>query len=138
MPWSPKEMEANAGKYTDKPGGNSDAQFWERMNERDTARRNGPSDMTAASVDFFAEKIHAEKYPDGCRSTWHDMCEACAVRLGGGERDRREMVKSGGRVIGFVVKLRSGLWSGYSFSRSMGLSPLKDQAEAESYVRGTL
>ena len=132
MPWSPKEKEENMGKWTDQPGGCSDAQFWERMDERAEARRKGPSDMTATSVDFFASKLHAEKYPDGCRPTWRDMCEACAERLGGGERDRREMVKNGGRVIGFVVKLRSGLWSGYSFSRSIGLSPLKDREEAES------
>ena len=29
------------------------------------------------------ERLHAERYPDGCGPTWGSSCEACCARLGG-------------------------------------------------------
>ena len=37
---------------------------------------------TREEVDVRVQQMHAEKYPDGCRSTWDLMCEDCAARLG--------------------------------------------------------
>lgn len=29
-----------------------------------------------------ADRYHAQRYPDGCRAKWSEMCEACCQRLG--------------------------------------------------------